>query len=87
MEKSNTEKVKKARKPRLPRLQRKFANLQELVKDIQEDVALTLKDARDSRKQIDPRDFDFSQLSYIELVEIQAKLGTAIIAKIKEANQ
>lgn len=85
MENNNTEKVKKERKPRLSALQRKFVNVQAQISEIQEDVALALNHARAS-KQINPKDLDFSQLSYSELVEIQAKLGLAIIAKSKEVN-
>lgn len=86
MENTNTENGKKVRKPRLPKLQRKFVNVQEMLQEIQEDVALALKDAKTSKK-IDPKNFDFSHLSYSELLDIQVKLGSAIVAKSKEVGK
>lgn len=86
MENNNTEKVKKERKPRLPKLHRKFVNVQEMLQEIQEDVALALQEAK-RPKQIDPKDFDFSKLSLAELIEIQAKVSTLLFAKSKEENK
>lgn len=86
MENENTENGKKVRKPRLPKLQRKFVNVQDMLQEIQEDVALALKDAKTSRN-IDPKDFDFTELSYAELLDIQIKLGAAIVAKSKEVGK
>lgn len=86
MENENTESGKKERKPRLPKLQRKFVNVQDMLKEIQEDVALALKEAK-SPKPIDPKDFDFSQLSFEELIEIQAKISGLLFARSKEANK
>lgn len=86
MENENTENGKKVRKPRLPKLQRKFVKVQDMLQEIQEDVALALKDAKTSRN-IDPKDFDFTELSYAELLDIQIKLGAAIVAKSKEVGK
>lgn len=85
MENMNNEQ-KKVRKPRLPKLQRKFVNVQEMLQEIQEDVALALKNATDSKK-IDPKNIDFSQLSIAELAEIQARLSAAFLAKTKDINK
>lgn len=82
MENNNNEEIKK-RKPRLPRLQRKFVNLQEELEELKEEVANALQKAQESNK-IDPRNIDFSILSFAELVEIQTKLSTALIAKSKD---
>lgn len=82
MENNNNEEIKK-RKPRLPKLQRKFVNLQEELEELKGEVFNALQQARESNK-IDPRNIDFSTLSLAELIEIQTKLGTALLAKSKD---
>lgn len=84
MENNNTEKVKKERKPRLPKLQRRFVNLQEELKDLQEEVSNTIYRMAKVDRRIEPKTVDFSTNTTAELFEIQAKLSAAIARKIEE---
>lgn len=74
---------KKARKPKIPKLHRKFVNVQNMLQEIQEDVATALNEARISH-QVDINDFDLSKLSVIELLELQARTSSLLLTKSKE---
>lgn len=87
MENNNIEPVKKTRRPRLPKLKRKFQNLQDQIHEIENEVESMVDRMVKTRSKVEPNAIDFSQCSTTELIELQARVNTVLLARSKDMDK